>query len=93
MVVNDKIYDKKGKFVKKQPVRINFFTRRSKSASQSINSSKEAYYSMINVNEVPYFSNPFKWKNMSKTQRLEAHLQRICEDLGGLSYTYKVFDD
>ena len=93
IVVEDKIYNKKGKLVRKQPVRLNFFTRRSRPASQSINLSKEAYYSMINVMEVPYFSNEYKWKNMSKTQRLEAHLQRICDSLGGLSYSYKVFDD
>lgn len=93
MVVEDKIYNKKGKLVKKQPVRLNFFTRKSKPALQSINLGREAYYSMISVSEVPYFSNAHKWKNMSKIQRLEAHLQRICESLEGLSYSYEVFDD
>lgn len=93
MVIEDKIYNKKGKLVRKQPIRLNFFTRKSKSATQSVNLSKEAYYSMTSVKEVPYFSNEYKWKNMSKIQRLEAHLQRICDDLGGLSYSYKVFED
>ena len=53
---------------------------------------KEAYYYMTG-NEVPEFSNAKEWKRLSKKQKLEAHLQRICENMNGISYTYTVFPD
>ncbi len=33
------------------------------------------------------------WKKMNNTQRLEYHLQLLCEHHRGLSYTYNILDD
>lgn len=33
------------------------------------------------------------WKRLTKKQRLEAHLKRIVEELGGVSFTYAVLDN
>src|SRR5574344_749658 len=46
-------------------------------ASHHINISVEAYKYMTS-NECPYWAKPKVWAMMSETQRLEAHLQRIC---------------
>lgn len=64
-----------------------------KPASQHINMTEEAYKYMTSNNECPYWSKPKVWNNMSKKERLEAHLKRIVEHLGGTSYTYQVFED
>ena len=81
-------------YVDKKPVSevITVHTRKSKPATQSLNICKEGYNSMIS-GECPYWSKPKVWNNMSKKERLEAHLQRIAEGLGGTSYTYQVFED
>lgn len=81
-------------YVDKKPVSeiITFHTRKTKPAAQSLNICKEAYDSMISV-ECPYWSKPKVWNSMSKKERLEAHLQRIAEGLGGTSYTYQIFED
>lgn len=68
-------------------------TKKCKSATQSLNMSKEAYEYMIDKNSCPSWSKPSKWAAMSKKERLEAHLQRTVEHLGGVSYTYQVFED
>lgn len=75
------------------PEVITFHTRKCKSATQSLNMSKEAYECMIDKDTCPSWSKPRKWALMSKKERLEAHLQRIVEYLGGTSYTYQVFED
>ena len=46
----------------------------------------------MDIKEVPYFTNEHKWKSLSKKNRLEAHFQRICESLGGISYSYEILD-
>lgn len=71
---------------------VTFYTPKTKSAAQSLNISYESYQYMIS-NECPYWSKPRVWNSLSKKERLEAHLQRLTEHLGGISYTYKVFDD
>lgn len=63
-----------------------------KPATQSLNMSKEAYEYMIDKDSCPSWSKPGKWAAMSKKERLEAHLQRTVEHLGGVSYTYQVFE-
>lgn len=76
-------------------------TRKTKSASQHLNINLDAYETMTakdnkkaaDAMNCPYWSSPAKWFPLSKKQRLEAHLQRICEGLGGTSYTYEVFED
>ena len=75
------------------PEIITFHTRKCKSATQSLNISKEAYEYMIDKDSCPSWSKPGKWTAMSKKERLEAHLQRTVEYLGGISYTYQVFED
>lgn len=75
------------------PEIITFHTRKCKPATQSLNMSKEAYEYMIDKNSCPSWSKPSKWAAMSEKERLEAHLQRTVEHLGGTSYTYQVFGD
>lgn len=75
------------------PEIITFHTRKCKPAVQSMNMSKEAYEYMIDKNFCPSWSKPSKWAAMSEKERLEAHLQRTVEHLGGISYTYQVFED
>ena len=63
-----------------------------KPASHHINICVEAYRYMTS-NECPYWAKPKVWTMMSETQRLEAHLQKICEHVGGKSFTYEVLGD
>lgn len=60
--------------------------------SQSIKLTYDAYKYMIS-GECPSWIKPKIWAVMNKTQRLEAHLQRTCEHMGGKSFTYKVLED
>lgn len=75
------------------PEIITFRTRKTRPATQSLNMSEEAYKYMIDKNSCPSWLKPSKWNAMSEKERLEAHLQRIAEYLGGTSYTYQVFED
>ena len=75
------------------PEIITFHTRKCTPATQSLNISKEAYEYMIDKDSCPSWSKPGKWAAMSEKERLEAHLQRTVEYLGGISYTYQVFED
>lgn len=75
------------------PEIITFYTRKCKSAIQSLNMSKEAYEYMISKDSCPPCFKPREWSTMNKKERLEAHLQRTVEHLGGVSYTYQVFED
>ena len=77
---------------KKDAKTITVKTRKCKPAGQSLNLSMDAYEYMIGK-EAPYFVKPRDWERLTKKQRLEAHLKRICEGLGGTSYTYQVFED
>lgn len=67
-------------------------TRKSKPASQSLNLSMDAYNYMVS-SEAPYFVKARDWERLTKKQRLEAHLKRIVEELGGVSFTYAVLDN
>lgn len=67
-------------------------TRKYKPAGQSLNLSMDAYEYMIGK-EAPSFVKPRDWEKLTKEQRLEAHLKRICEELGGVSFTYAVLDN
>lgn len=61
------------------------------SCQQTIKLTQDAYDYMTS-SEQPYW---FKghWKLMTKKQRLEVHLQRICDDRRGTSYTYSILED
>lgn len=88
MIVTD-VNNKK----KKDSERITVKVRKCVPALQSINLSVDAYESMTSKMEVPSWSKIGTWNAMSEKQRLEAHLKRITEALGGLSFTYKVLDN
>lgn len=67
-------------------------TRKSRLVSQSLNLSMDAYDYMTGK-EAPYFVKARDWERLTKKQRLEAHLERIVEELGGVSFTYAVWDN
>lgn len=83
-----KVEGKKGNFDM-----LHIRTRKCKTCTQSINMSKEAYTYMVSKDSCPTGIKPFVWNKMKAKERLEAHLALLCKDLGGISYTYKVFDD
>ena len=68
-------------------------TRKCAPASQSLNISKDAYDAMIDKELCPYWCKAGTWAGMNDKMRLEAHLKRIAEGLGGTSFTYQVFED
>lgn len=74
---------------KKDVQTITVKTRKNKPASQSLNLSMDAYNYMVS-SEAPYFVKPRDWERLTKKQRLEAHLKRIVEELGGVRFTYAV---
>ena len=78
---------------KKDSERITVKVRKCVPALQSINLSVDAYKAMTSKAEVPSWSKIGAWAAMSEKQRLEAHLKKITEALGGLSFTYKVLDN
>ena len=77
---------------KKDAKTITVKTRKCKPASQSLNLSVDAYNYMIGE-EAPYFVKARDWEKLTKKQRLEAHLRRIVEGLGGVSFTYAILDN
>lgn len=72
---------------------VTFYTRKTKPATQSININKEAYKYMTSKNEIPEWSRAGKWLQLTPKQRLEAHLHKIAESLGGKVLSYNVFKD
>lgn len=77
---------------KKGTETITVKTRKCKPAGQSLNLSMDAYDYMTGK-EAPYFVKARDWGKFTKKQRLEAHLKRIVEELGGVSFTYAVLDN
>lgn len=77
---------------KKDAETITVETRKCKPAGQSLNLSMDAYDYMTGK-EAPYFVKARDWTKFTKKQRLEAHLKRIVEELGGVSFTYAVLDN
>ena len=71
---------------------IHFLTRNTIPCKKSINISKYAYDYMIS-SECPEWAKIGEWKQLSKTQRLTKHMQRICDNEGGLSFEFQVFED
>jgi hypothetical protein len=93
IILSVKKYDTKSKkyFYKNEP--LHFRTRKCKEASQVIRMSEEAYEYMTSSTYPEWWTNPSMWKRMSKEKRLELHLDRLCKHLGGISYTYAVYND
>lgn len=81
----------KKQFIKKKTYIIK--TPKYRTVTQTINMYEDSFDYMTGVDSCPEGTNLGLWKRMRKKQRLETHLQRLCDSLGGLSYTYKVFDE
>ena len=71
---------------------IYFLTRNTIPCKKSINISKYAYDYMVS-SECPEWAKIGEWKQLSKIQRLTQHMQRICDNEGGLSFEFQVFED
>lgn len=71
---------------------ITIYTRKCKPATQSINLYKDTYDYMVSK-ECPEWSKVSIWNQMSKKTKLEAHLKRIAEHLGGKLESYQIFED
>lgn len=72
---------------------IHFQTRKSVPAIQVLNITNEGYNAMIDGLIIPYWAKAGYWTSINSKMRLEAHLKKICESLGGIYYTYTVFED
>lgn len=96
MLLDVKKIDRKTKrpYYVKEP--INFQTRKCVEAKQVINMYDEAYNYMTSTT-CPSWYNPHQnnksWKGLSKKQRLEEHLDRVCKSMGGIYFSYVVFED
>ena len=71
---------------------IFFSTRNCITAKKSMNISKEAYNYMIS-SECPEWAKAGEWKQLSRIKRLTQHMQRMCENEGGISFEFQIFDD
>lgn len=88
---------------------ITYYTRKNREIRQSINMSQEAYAYFVSNEVPQGFkaSGNFKfkkkgkevsvnvaaWQMLSIEQKLNWHLQTICESLGGRMISYSVFND
>lgn len=61
-------------------------------ASKGIKLTIDAYNYMTS-RESPEWYVKKNWSLLSPTQRLELHLQRLCEHNGGKSFTYNILED
>ena len=71
---------------------IHFLTRNTIPCKKSINISKVAYDYMIS-SECPEWAKVGEWKQLSRIKRLTQHMQRICENEGGISFEFQIFED
>lgn len=72
---------------------IHIRTRNCVPAVQTIKMNKEAYYYMTSKESRPNSISEKHFNAMKPEGRLQAHLDILCKSLGGISYSYKVFDD
>lgn len=80
----------KDKIVRKGVRRIN--NVESVPCRKSIKLVKEAYDYMIS-NEVPEWYYKKDWKRLTAKEKLELHLQRICDHNGGKTFTYNILEN
>ena len=59
--------------------------------TQVIHISEEAYKFYISE-DTPYKEKASNWKQLPIQKRLEYHLNKICEAMGGTSFTYSVIE-
>lgn len=71
---------------------LTIYTRKCKPATQSINLYKDTYDYMISK-ECPEWCKVGVWNQMGKKAKLEAHLKKIAEHLGGKLESYQIFED
>ena len=69
-----------------------FMTRNTIPCKKSINISKEAYDYMVSA-ECPAWEKMGEWKQLSRIKRLISHMQRICDNEGGISFEFQIFED
>ena len=69
-----------------------FMTRNTIPCKKSINISKEAYDYMVST-ECPAWEKMGEWKQLSRIKRLTSHMQRICDNEGGISFELQIFED
>ena len=69
-----------------------FMTRNTIPCKKSINISKEAYDYMVST-ECPAWEKMGEWKQLSRIKRLTSHMQRICDNEGGISFEFQIFED
>ena len=96
MLLSIKKYNNKEKksFFKNVPLR--FKTRKCIKAQQVIKMTDEAYEYMTSIACPEWFitfGGVAKWRKLSKKDRLEFHLDRLCKSMGGESFSYAVFGD
>lgn len=72
---------------------INIRVRANKETRRSLNISKEAYFYMTSTDGCPEDIKLSTWKNLNKMQRLDIHMQQICQTLGGSKYDFYVLED
>ena len=69
-----------------------FMTRNTIPCKKSINISKEAYDYMVST-ECPAWEKMGEWKQLSRIKRLTSHMQRICDNEGGISFEFRIVED
>lgn len=85
--------ERKGKKTVKKKETLHVNTRKSRPARQNLSITKEAFSYMTDGREIPSPKVAKIWANMSKSQRLEYHLNLIAENFNATSYSYEVLDD
>ena len=93
--VKKKDYNVKGKEGLKSvnKGRVKHYNYIVKPATLHVNLTLEAYNYMISP-ECPSWVHKVKdWKKMTPVQRLENHLNRICQHHNGISFTYQILED
>lgn len=71
---------------------LTIYIRKCKPATQSINLCKDTYDYMTSK-ECPEWCKVGVWNQMGKKAKLEAHLKKIAEHLGGKLESYQIFED
>lgn len=62
-------------------------------AVQTMKLTKEAYFYMRSLDSCPSSITPKVWRTLSPSNRLKVHLDLMRQHFGGISYTYKIFED
>lgn len=55
--------------------------------------SGESYDYMVSDTSAPKNIKPWMWKKLSTNQRLNAHMQNICDNFDGISFTFDIIEE